>query len=729
MKFGQAKDQVADTVKKIKSKINHPSNHKAKTIVVRILKVLAALTLLFVITGCIVVVSVSIYVARSGSNELIDIRSMELSYTTILYETDSTGKNVELTRLYGDENRIWVDLKDIPSNIIEATISVEDERFLDHNGVDWKRTIGAFVNLVIPIYSSQQGGSTITQQLVKNVTQDKEASGIAGIQRKLKEIIRALVLESRYTKEDILEAYLNTMPFSNNTVGIQAASNLYFGKNVAQLTLAEAASLVGVTKSPETYNPLTNPESNKQRQEHILNLMLEQEKITQQQYDEAVAQKLDIKTKEVEAKAQQVQSYFVDQVTSDVIAGLMKEYGYNQQTAQDIYYRGGYRIYTTINSKIQEDIETVFENLASFPTYKTTKQPESAMVIMDFEGNVRGIVGGRGPKTGARVLNRATQATRPIGSTMKPIGVYGPAIEYNLITWSTLFTDSSTEIIGDDGKKTMFPNNYNNQFDGNLVVEDALEVSKNTIPFKIELMLKPQTTYDFLSQRLGITTLVKAKQVGTKTLTDISAAPMALGALTDGITPEELTAAYAVFGNGGVYYKPRTYTKVLDAEGNVVLNNVSQFNRAFSAESAEVMNKLLQNVVNGPNGTGRTSRFGTWPLAGKTGTAADNKDQWWAGMSPYYVGVVWLGYDEPQAIPLQGRHPSIDAWTNVMKRVHTGLTVKQFPTTGKLIQQNYCRITGKLAGATCTDVAPGWYKADNKPDVCSGDHANPAPLA
>lgn len=715
--------------KKVEIKRKLTRKRTPKEIAILVGKVFLTFLLIMVILGSIGITLLTFMVTKAGLTGSLDLRNLELAYSTIFYSEDAKnpGQYIEVDRVHGSENRVWVDFENTPKQIVDAVVAVEDQRFFAHGGVDWKRTTAAFVNMFLPLYDSNQGGSTITQQLIKNITNEKESSGIAGITRKTKEIVRALAVESKFSKEDILEAYLNTFPVSNNTAGVQAAANLYFNKDVSQLSLAECASIAGVTKSPVKYNPLKNPEKNKERQEHILSLMLEQGKITQEEYDAAVKEVLVFaNSDETQAdNKNSITSYFIDAVMDDVISDLMKEYNYSKSDATQYLLKGGLRIYTTMDPNVQNSMETVFENEKNYQTYRGLKvQPQAAMLVMDYSGGVKGIIGGRGEKTDSRGLNRATQSPRPIGSTMKPIGVYGPAIDNNTITWSTMIVDQPL-LINNGGTMEEFPHNYNLIQSGKpTLVVNALERSVNTVPFRIGQMLTEDYIYNFLQQRLGITTLVDVKQVENRVLTDKALAPLTLGSLTDGITVEELTGAYQIFGNGGVYNTPHTYTKVVDNSGKTILEPKITVSQAISKESAGVMNKLLQNVCTGPQGTGRTATFG-WQMAGKTGTSFDNKDQWWVGLTPYYVGACWVGCDTPAELPLQGRHPAIDLWKNSMSKIHSKLQKKTFTDYGGAVNANYCVDSGELAGAGCTNIAEGWYKPDNKPGICTVHSAAP----
>ena len=482
-----------------------PKNAKKKKDAKSVLKTIGKVFVICILSGIILasigITVLIIYVNANTSTGGVDLRKLKLGYTSIVYGVDSsTGEYVEVQRLYGTENRVWINYDEIPEDAIWAAVCAEDERFFEHQGVDWKRTIGSFINLFIPIYDSMQGGSTITQQLIKNVTNDNSIA----IERKVREIVRALALEKQFTKEEILEAYLNTMPVSNNTAGLKAASYLYFSKDVDELTLAEIATIIAVTKSPTALNPLVNPEANKSRQEYILWKMYDLGKITKEEYDEAVAQPLEFKTTTLEI-TQQVPNWFVDQVFEDVSKDLQEQYGYTAAEAEDIILNSGCEIYTTMDVRIQEILENAYKDDSYFLTLGSGEQPQSAMVVMDYNGNVLGLVGGRGEKTGARVLNRVNSPRNP-GSSIKPISVYALAIQNDIVNWSSLIEDQPIQL--QDG--SMWPRNFSGRYGDPVTIASGLQQSLNTTAVRVGEKLGTSTMFNFLQDRLHISTLVTA---------------------------------------------------------------------------------------------------------------------------------------------------------------------------------------------------------------------------
>lgn len=677
-------------------------------------RVVASVVLVMVISGLICTGAVAWYLTSYLDTSMdIDLYNLSLDQTSIIYAKDpDTGEDVEVERLYNTQNRIWVDIEQIPDNLKNAFIAIEDERFEKHNGVDWKRTISAIFYYVIG--KSSYGGSTITQQLIKNLTGEDEVRP----ERKIKEIFRAINLEKEYTKEVILECYLNTIFLGQGLNGVQTAANTYFGKDVSELSLAECASIAAITKYPTKYNPFINPGYNKERQEVVLNKMYELGMISEEELNEAVDEPLVFQKEQATAQKESKQSYFTDQVMDDVISDLMEEKHYTKEIATQMLYSGGLQIYVTMDQNIQKIMDEVYENPDSFPTLKGDIQPESAMVIIDpYTGAVLGMVGGRGEKTADRTLNRATQTYRAPGSSIKPISVYAPAIENDLITYGMVMDDTPAMMLG----SSPWPKNYYSGYRGLMTIKKAVQLSVNTIPVKIMQMLTPQKSYEFMTEKLGITSLVEKQVIGDRVKTDIDYAPLTLGGLTKGMSVIELTAAYTPFVNKGIYSKPYTYTKVLDANGKVILEKKQQSNVAISEQSAFIMSKLLQAVVTGGTGTAAKLSSGT-AVAGKTGTTDNDCDRWFVGYTPYYVGAVWFGYDQQKEIKGTTYNPALNAWHLVMEKMHENLEKKSFEDAPSgIVQAKFCIDSGKIPTASCaldprgnrTDV--GWFKSGTQP--------------
>lgn len=648
---------------------------------------------IFITLGLIAITTASICAVvftRYITNEIVpkadvDIAGLTTNLTSVVYYQDSnTGNYIELETLHGEQNRIWTELSDIPDYLKTAFISIEDERFYDHSGVDWKRTLGAVVNWVLPMGGSY-GGSTITQQLIKNVTQDNDFK----VTRKITEILRALDLESKLEKDEILEMYLNTIYFGRTAYGVNTASSTYFGKDLDELNLAECAVLAGLTNNPSLYDPFRYPENVKKRQTTILNKMYELKHITKDEYEEALAYELKYVYEVTDEIVYSSQSYFIDALIEDVVADLMSEKGYSKQVATQLVYTSGLKIYATVDPTIQTAMETVYENESNFPNISGANGvlPQSAMVVMDPQnGMVLGIVGGRGEKVGDRILNRATQSYRQPGSTMKPIAVYAPAIDAGLVTPITVFDDSPYDFESTDKG---WPKNYYTGYNGRTTVTQAMLNSVNTVAVKTLDLLGTKESYNFLTANLGVTTLQSD---------DANLSPLALGGLTKGMSVLELTAAYVPFANEGVYYEPILYTKVLDAGGNVLLENEVESTPVFNdPDTVFYMRDLLRTVVT--SGTGSGTKISGMDTIGKTGTTDSVSDLWFAGATPYYVAATWFGYDAPQTISQSNSAKTL--WTAVMSEIHKGLESKSFAKSSAFTSISFCLDSGLKATEYC----------------------------
>lgn len=704
-----------------KSPVRNSKNHK------KINKaLLAVLAVLF--TGFLTCVIIGSYVLFDvirtvNGDRLIDLEfyKQNQDQTTIIYANDAENNPVELARLHGAQNRVWVSKDNMSEWMGKAFVSLEDKRFEKHNGVDWVRTI-----LGVAKSKFKQGGSTITQQLIKNLTGENGRT----VNRKYNEILSAMNLEKYYDKDVILEAYLNTVYLSHGCYGVKTAAETYFGKDVSELNLAECASLAAITQSPGEYDPLWNPENNKVRQEYCLRSMLEQKVITQEQYDEAVAYELIFTNSEKYVEKEdnsdkdtavdnEIQSYYVDYVISSVIKDL-KAAGYSHYEATKMIYSGGLRIYSAVDTKVQDILEDVYVHRTNFPSERVSSvedQAQSAMTIMDYSGRVVAIVGGAGEKTENRSNNRAVSAARQPGSSIKPLSVYAPGIEENYITWS-----SKIKNYGITWKGKIWPTNYGgdpgspNSF---LTVQYALAISYNTVPAQLLMMMGFKTSYSYLTEKFHISTL-------NPDIDSQAPSAMVTGGTNGGITTLEMAAAYASFGNGGKYYKPYCYYKVTDSTGeNVILQNNPEGEQIISPESAYVMNELMRTVVTSSYGTGRNYGVKGFTTYMKTGTTTDNFDKWCIAGTPYYVAAVWFGYDYNKEIKASG-NPAGLIYKTVMDRVHKGLAVKSFEQyTDQVVQKAYCTSSGLLAGSGCTSKAMGWYKLSNLPGVCASCNGAP----
>ena len=698
---------------------NKKTGKYGRTVFVVLMCLLVVIMLVAAIVGGYVVVNIISFAHGEPAIDLEDYK-MNQNQTSFIYAYDKDGKTVEIAKLHGEENRVWVDSEDMPKHLKDAFVCLEDKRFEKHHGVDWLRTFGALTGL------SDGGGSTITQQLIKNLTNDKEVTFV----RKFKEIERALNLENNYDKDTILEAYLNTLYLGSGCYGVQTASETYFGKDVSELTIAESASLAVITKAPTKYNPLLNPDENKRRQELCLKYMLEEKAITKEEYEAAVAYKLvftnsegyvadnDENEKKTE-KTEEYQDFYVDYVIKTVRDDLMEKYGYTARQAMDKINYGGLKIYAAVDPDVQEVLNEVYTNRIAFPKEKDTEESpavQSAATVMDYEGRIVGIVGEAGEKSGNLCLNRASESPRQPGSSIKPLSTYAMAIEKNYVNWSTMILNYAIVYQGE-----LWPQNA----DGtkgtktDITVQYAIQRSFNTVPARIiTQMLGIDEAYEYMKKTFHLTTLDDES--------DKNIAPLATGALTNGVTTVEMAAAYAVFGNNGKYYEPYCYYKVTNSSGSeVLLETNSEPERVMSEDSAEVMRELLKTVSTSSFGTGSNVR--RFELMSKTGTTTDEKDSWIAGGTPYYVCAVWLGYDKPKVVPF-AYSPAGRVYIELLDRIHEDLESKSFPKSGKVVEKEYCKKTGLLATDACKEKAKGYYKISALPAQCT-ECASPAAAA
>ena len=697
-----------------------------------------SLFLIVIITTSIIAAALTVYVLQFADQDNVDISlsDLNLDYTTFIYAYDENDALVELASISRNADRIPVSIDRIPQHVQDAFVYTEDERFYEHAGVDWKRTFTAFLNEMLHFLSGRQGGSTITQQLVKNVTGDDKAEW----DRKMREIFRAAQLERYSPKPTILEAYLNYIGFGGSAAGIQAASLKYFGKDVSELTIAEGACLAAIPQSPEVLNPFykghtdkegeyagvfrTGKERNLTRQKTVLWQMYKNACISKKQYEEALAEEIHFvdpnAKKDDDDGGNDIQDWFVDMVIYDVISEFQDMYGIEQDEASDMLYNGGYEIYTTVDIEMQKAVEAKYKDYTTFSETVLADPPESAFICMDYSGNIKAVVGRIGEKSGSNVWNIATRSARQPGSCIKPITSYSYGIENDFLTWSTVFTNKplDTPIVDEDGVSRKWPYNYNSKsWDyGGYFTFQALQRSLNTIPAQLIERETPQAVFEFLQNRFQITTL---------TADDANIAPLSVGALTNGLTLKELVAAYQPFGNGGKYYKPTSYTQVVDANGKVVLEHKYTPIQSINKESAYVMNKLMQTVIEGPNGTGRAARLVNTPLIGKTGTSQDWHDLSFVGCTPDYVSGVWYGYEIPKEIPTGTYYSSSQVWKNVFGDIAEAEEGKEFPECQDVRELYYCTKTGLLASGTCPTGSIGYYKSTNIPEMCSGHHEEP----
>ena len=641
-----------------------------------------------------------------------DDYTMNLS-SIIYYQDRDSGEWVEYQTVYGTENRIWVDFDQMPDALWQAAVAIEDHRFFEHQGVDWKRTLGAAVNFFTQSQDTF-GGSTLTQQVLKNMTQDDGNT----VNRKVREIFRALEFEKHYTKWEILEFYLNTIYLGQGCYGVQTAAEFYFGKDVLELDVAECASLIAITNNPSIYGPMstvtfkqedgsvkTARQENKERQELILDRMAggnEEVGVTGLDYlspEEAEAAKAEelhftdgtTSAEDIVSEATggtHINSWFVDQVLRDVSADLAELYSISTKEALTRIYNSGYNIYTTLDPEIQEIAESVYEDRGSLNNLTSVSgQPiQSGITIIDpSTGNIVAMVGKMGEKKGNLEWNFATDTQQP-GSSIKPLTAYAPALDAGVVSPATTFDNYPVRLLNGNP----WPKNSPNTYTGWTSVRDGIRSSINTIAVQTLEKVGVTAAYNFATQNLGLSLVPE----------DMNVSPLGLGGLTYGLSTVEMAAAYSAFANNGVYNEPKTYVKVLANDNTtVVLENETEQRVAMKETTAYLMTSMLQNAVS--NGTGGAARFSGMHIAGKTGTTNDNFDRYFVGYTPYYCAAVWVGYENNERISYSV-NPAASLWRQVMEKVHADLPDKSFsrPSSG-LTTVTVCADSGMLVTDAC----------------------------
>lgn len=678
------------------------------------LNILLTVIMVGILVAAVCAVAFMVYLGGYVNEEFtaLDNLKYDSSLTTSLYYVDEFGAEVELEddRLSSSENRLWVPYDDIPKTLIDAYVAIEDQRFWEHNGVDTKRTLSAVYNFFVPSGSSF-GGSTLTQQLIKNVTGENEST----IQRKVQEIFRALEVEKQYDKTEIMEMYLNTIYLSQNSYGVRAAAETYFGKSLDELTLNECAAIASIGKSPIKYDPILNPQFNLERRNLVLREMLRQGMITQAEFDEAYDAPLDFGKDNDGEYTEKVHSYYVDAVIDDVIADLMETYGYDEKTASIKLYSGGLQVITCMDPAIQNILETVYTDETYWPQ-TTGLQAQSAMCIMDpTTGDLLALVGGRGEKKTARGLNRATHSRRQCGSSIKPISVYAYALETGLYNYAGPCDDVQEIYI--ESSETMWPNNFNRVCIGHTSLSYAIQRSMNTVAVNTCNKLGVKMVFNNML-KYGFTTLVESYISSNGThFSDADLSPLSLGSFTFGVTVREMTQAYACLANEGVTSEARTYSVVRDAMGNVLLDNTNRNQDVmYSEETAYMIMRLMQNVIESSTGTGHRyidfhRDFDGLEIVGKTGTTNDDKDLYFCGFTPDLVAACWYGYDNNKTITTGGG-AAATLWNNTFRMIYQYYEDNGISYQKKFDQPNtiayagdtglrICTISGKIATEAC----------------------------
>ena len=695
--------------KKINSNTNHKSKEEKKKFSEKHPKLAVALKIILLLIVAIVVIATGVVVGMlyGGWGDDFKITKEELvigsSNSVVL---DSAGN--KLAELSGDENRKIIRLEEMPKNLINAYVAIEDERFYDHSGVDFKRTAAAIFQYIINGGKSSFGGSTITQQVVKNITEDDERSGIEGILRKVKEWAKAYQIERMLSKDEILELYLNIIFVGgNNNLGVEVGAEYYFNKSASELDLAECAFLAGINNSPNSYNPYgenDNSEKIKNRTKTVLNKMLELGMIEQAEYDEASNKVNEGLTFEKAQTTGTVYSYHTDATIAQVIEDVAKEKEISTSLASTYVYSSGLTIYSTQDTELQSKMDEVMVQKSSDYTRKSKKvdgaTSQAAMVIIDnATGYVVGVEGGLGEKTESRGLNRATQSTRQTGSSIKPLTSLVPGINEGIITAATIYNDNATQFQGN-----YEPKDYN-AFKGLISIRSAVTTSQN-IPFvKVVTELTPSKSTDYL-QKMGVTTVEKDRNV---------LAALSIGGFTDGITPLEMAGAYATIANNGVYRRPMFYTKVTDTDGNVVLEGKQNSEQVISEQAAYVIKDILKSVVQ--SGTATYCKISGIDVAAKTGTTNSNYDKWLCGFTNYYTAATWYGFDQNEEVTgstnVAGR-----IWDAVMTSVHSGKESSTFNQPSGIVTETICRTSGKKATSKCSDTYQEIFVEGTVPEDC-----------
>ena len=779
MNYGKKK--AAKRQKKITSK----STMQGKRIVVRLFK---ALLICIVLAAVVGVAGGGLFIKKIIDDtphvSASDVKPK--GFTTFVYADDGS---TEIERFVSSgSNRVYKSIDEIPKDLQHAFVAIEDERFYKHNGIDLQGIARAAVVGIARGGNFTEGASTLTQQLIKNnvfPNFTKEKTFYDKFQRKIQEQYLALQIEKKMDKSEIIESYLNTINLGQNCLGVQAASQRYFGKDVSDLTLSECAVIAGITQSPSTYDPITHPDNNKVRRNKVLKNMLEQGYISQKQYDEALADDVyaRIQTTNTASQADNTYSYFVDALAQQVIQDLKDQLGYTDTQAYNAVYSGGLSIYSTQNQTMQQICDEEANNDSNYPGLKEygldyaltvtradgstenygsnniknyvketygkdqgllyssedaaramveewkttiaregdtyderitiTPQPQSSITIMDQKtGQIKAMVGGRGEKASSLGLNRAYQGSkRQPGSTFKILAAYAPALDSCDKTLATTIDDEPYTL-----KNGQVLRNANKQYSGTTTLREGIKRSINVVAVKLSDEITQELGYEYC-QKFGISTLVKNKTINGKVFDDSTSQTLALGGITEGVYNYEMCAAYATIANGGEYNKPTLYSKVVDHDGNVLLDGTGESHTVIKDSTAYLLTSAMEDVVN--SGTGTACQLPNMPVAGKTGTTTSNKDLWFCGFTPYYTCAVWGGYDDNKECDYDTSF-RFRLWKGIMSRIHENLEEKDFKVPSSVERKSICTITGKLAGSGCPSITEYFAKDTLPSETCSG---------
>ncbi|MDR1364321.1 MAG: transglycosylase domain-containing protein [Oscillospiraceae bacterium] len=689
---------------------------KSKKYVSKSLRILMFLLILLAIIFLGLLLMFRLFVS-TFKDDVIDLNlaAAKMRLTSKVFSLTENGNYKEYQKVFSNENRIWVSFEKIPKHMKDAIIAIEDKRFYKHGGIDFIRISSAFANVIIG--NKSHGGSSLTQQLVKNITEDSEVS----FSRKLREMARAVRLEERSSKDEILESYLNIANFGSGH-GVQTAAESFYGKNIWECDIIESAAIAAVTQNPRKYNPLVNPEENKKRREVVINEMFFQKKITKSEYENALKISKNMKfLNSSSAKNKSIngviRNWYIEMLCRDIINDLASKYKIKKNLAEDILYSGGLKIYACVDPYAQQVAEETVLDKVIMP-----KDPdlEFACTIVDYTGRILATIGSSKPKNANLIYDRANIARRQPGSTIKPIAVYAPAINMGVFTYSSKIPDKPLKIdIDGTGNFKDWPENWYKNYFGEVILQWAIEKSANAPAAQILNMIGSNVSYRFLNQDLGLKSLDSSDAN--------SLAALAAGGTHMGVTTLEMTAAFQIFGSGGKYHKPKSYFYVTDKEGKIILDNRynSHSIQAISTESAYVLNRLLRQVIVGPEGTGKNANINDWEIIGKTGTTTDDFDSWFIGASPYSVVGIWTGYDKPKRI----KEKSVAM--RIFKNITTKLLLNykgehEFICPDGVVVMPYCKETGFLSTPECTNTSIGYYTSANLPPFC---HKHNVPAA
>ena len=671
------------------------------TVVIAVIAILVALAL-----------GIAVLYARRNINYSLDeelFHKAKEEHTVYYYAYDD-GELVEVYKNLRASAREWTDFDDIGDNIKKGFVAVEDREFYEHKGINYRRTFAAVLNHLFKFRKSF-GASTITQQVIKNISGDNETS----ISRKVKEIFRAFNLERNHSKDDIFELYLNVIPMAGNIYGVGAASEIYFDKSPDELSLEEAATLIGITNAPTKYNPYTNPDACTEKRNKVLYAMLDAGAISDEEYQKAVASPLTLSDRK---ENYSVSPWFVETANEDITRDISIKYGLSEAASRLML--GGARIILTMNPKIQSIIEEYFSDNANLSD-KINAGLNYSMVVTDpYSGDMVGIIGNGGRKSGNLLFNYATSPVTP-GSVLKPLALYAPLIEANRISWSTMVEDEPIQYIQNGNESIPYPKNSPDVYDGWIDINDALKKSKNTVAMRLFEMLGAESVFNHLKQTYGFNSLVLSETMADGTvISDMGAAPLALGQLSYGVSLRDLTQAYCAFPNDGLLCESRSYITVNDREGNEIVSRSNSVKRIYSSETAQIMNQLLSNVVT--DGTARRIKLKeNVDVAGKTGTSGNDKDRLFVGYTPYYVCGIWTGFGKSDQ-PVGNNSPShLDIWDEVMRRIHNELVFSGYDeqqevfNTDRLIIAPYCSKSGLAPTEWCelddeAELKLGYFK-------------------